>query len=99
MKRLPGTDRDCWELLQGQLLQFRVFRRGLLEDGNVGVGAFPECEEILICHLSLGSVALQDIGASKAEMGECANGFVLHNAAVVEDFLELGCGFAALTGG
>src|SRR3974377_933963 len=30
-------------------LQLRVFRFGLLQDGDVGVGVFPECEEILIC--------------------------------------------------
>ncbi|MGH3571899.1 MAG: hypothetical protein ACRDUW_08745 [Pseudonocardiaceae bacterium] len=32
-------------------------------------------------------------------MGQCADWFVQHNAAMVEDFLELGGGFAALTRG
>jgi hypothetical protein len=27
------------------LLQFRVLRLGFFQDGNVGVGVFPECEE------------------------------------------------------
>ena len=30
------------------LFQLCVFRLGFLEDGDVGVGIFPECEEILI---------------------------------------------------
>ena len=32
-----------------QLLQLRVLRLGLFQDGNVGVGVFPEGEEILVC--------------------------------------------------
>jgi hypothetical protein len=31
-----------------RLLQFRVFRLGLLQDWNVGVGVFPENEEVLV---------------------------------------------------
>ena len=31
-----------------QLLQPRAFRFGLLEDGDVGVGIFPEVEEVLV---------------------------------------------------
>ena len=30
------------------LLQLRVLRLGLLQDGDVGVGVFPEGEEILV---------------------------------------------------
>jgi len=29
-------------------LQLRVFRLGFLQDGDVEVGVFPECQEILI---------------------------------------------------
>ena len=28
------------------LLQLRVLGHGLLEDGDVGVGVFPECQEV-----------------------------------------------------
>ena len=35
-------------------------------------------------------------GAAQLKMCECANGFVDHNAAMVEDFLELCGGFGAL---
>jgi len=40
------------------LLQLRVLRFGLLQDGNVGVGVFPEREEIVVGAASLGSVTL-----------------------------------------
>src|ERR1039457_2250071 len=32
-----------------QLLQLRVLRFGFLQDGDVGVGVFPEGKEILVC--------------------------------------------------
>jgi hypothetical protein len=31
-----------------RLLQLRVLRFGLFQDGDVGVGVFPECDEILV---------------------------------------------------
>jgi hypothetical protein len=34
--------------MQGPLLQPRVFRLGLLQDGDVGVGVFPEAEEVFV---------------------------------------------------
>jgi hypothetical protein len=41
-----------------------VFGLGLLEDGNVGIGVFPEREEILIGGAGFRGVALQCIGAA-----------------------------------
>jgi hypothetical protein len=35
------------------LVRFGVFRVGLLEDRNVGVGVIPECEEISVGRLRL----------------------------------------------
>jgi hypothetical protein len=40
-----------------RLLQLRVLCLGFLEDGDVGVGVFPEHEEVLVCRLRLGGVA------------------------------------------
>jgi hypothetical protein len=40
------------------LLQFRVFRFGSDEDGNIWVGVFPERKKILICSAALYSGAL-----------------------------------------
>ena len=46
------------------LLQLREFNLGLLQDGDVGVGVFPERDEILIRGRGLGGVALHGVGAS-----------------------------------
>jgi hypothetical protein len=68
----------------------------LTEYRDTLVRVFPECKEILIRRPRFGGVALQRIGTSKLEMGQCPNGFVKHNAAMVEDFLKLCRGFIAL---
>jgi hypothetical protein len=81
------------------LLQLRVLSFSLLQDGDVGVGVFPEREEILVRRLGLGRVALHNIGSADLEMGEYSDGLVDYNSAMVEDFLELGGGFAALMRG
>jgi hypothetical protein len=49
-------------------MQLCVFRLGLLQDGDVGVGVFPECEEILIGGLCLGGVALHGVGSTNLKM-------------------------------
>ena len=82
-----------------ELFQLRVLRLRSDENGNVRVGVFPEREEILIGRLGFGGVALHGIGSADLEMRECTDGFVEHNSAMVEDFLELGGGFAALMRG
>ena len=45
------------------LLQLRVFSFGLLINGDVGVGAFPEGEEVLISRLRLGGVPRDNVGS------------------------------------
>ena len=42
-----------------QLLQLRVVRLGFFQDGDVGVGVFPEGEEVLIGGAALVGVALE----------------------------------------
>ena len=49
-------------------MQFGVFGFGSFEDVKVRIGVFPECEEILIGRLRFGSVPLQSVRASNAEM-------------------------------
>src|ERR1022692_4492363 len=56
------------------LLQLRVLCLGLLQDGDVRVSIFPEGEEIFICCLGFGGVALQGVGATDLEMRECSDG-------------------------
>jgi hypothetical protein len=77
-------------------LYLLVLRLGFLQDRNVGVGLFPEGKEILVSGATLRGVALHDIGAGEAEMGECADSFIKNDSAMVEDFLELDNCFAAI---
>jgi len=78
-------------------LQLRVLRLGSDKNGGVGVCVFPERQEILIGGVGLDCVALQSIGAAHLEMRKCADGFVHHHSAMIENFLKLARRFAALT--
>jgi hypothetical protein len=51
-------------LAGASLPQLRVFGLGLLQDGDIGVGVFPQREEVLIRGACLGAIALHGIGAS-----------------------------------
>jgi hypothetical protein len=66
----------------------------LLQNGDVGIGVLPECEEIIVGEAGFGSVALQSVGSGKAQMSVCA-GYEIHDdGSVIEDFLERrGCLF------
>ena len=48
---------------------------GLLQNGDLRVCVFPECEEILIGFTRLGRVAVQGGGAGQAQMRERALGY------------------------
>jgi len=77
--RLAWRD-ESWELAPGAHPHSRLFPQasaqvpvlglGLLQNGNVGVGVFPEGEEILIRGTSLGSVAGENVCPGEADMGE-----------------------------
>ena len=47
------------------LLQFRVFRFGFLQNGDIGVSVFPEGEEVLVGDAGLGAVSRQRVGAGQ----------------------------------
>jgi hypothetical protein len=51
------------------LLQLRVLRFSFFQDWNVGVGVFPEGEEVFVGGAGLGSVALQRVRTGQAEAG------------------------------
>jgi hypothetical protein len=51
------------------LFQLRVLGLRLLEDRDIGVGVFPQREEILVGAAAWGSVTHQSIGAGKAQVG------------------------------
>ena len=56
------------------LSQLCVFRLGLLQDRNVGVGVFPQQQKIIVGTAGLGGVAGKSVGAPKLQMRERANG-------------------------
>ena len=73
----PPTDKfgaSLARLCLNELLQLRVLRLGLLQNGDVGVGVFPEGEEVVVGDFCLGGVALQHIRATEAKMGKRATG-------------------------
>jgi hypothetical protein len=48
-----------------QLLQLRVLRFGFLEDGDVGIGVFPEREKILVGRFGVDGISLSGVGAAQ----------------------------------
>src|SRR5712692_3904909 len=98
-----NSRRSCKErcarsgLEDAELLQLCVLRLGLLQDGNVGIGVFPEGEKILICGAALCRVTLQRVGTCESDMRECSGHKVHHNAPVIKQLLELSrCGGAVV---
>src|SRR5580658_3731510 len=91
----------------GSLLQFRVLGFGLFEDGDVGVGVFPEGEEIFVGSerpdvggIGIGPLRgsrLQGIRTSHPQMRQCSRPAVPYDADVVENLLKLGSGLCALS--
>src|SRR5271169_490188 len=77
------------------LVQLRILRFGLLEDGDVRVGVFPKRKEILIGSTSSCCITPQNGGTSEAEMSKRADWLVERDAAMVENFLKLCGSFAA----
>jgi hypothetical protein len=57
-------------------LQLRVLRLSLLQDRDVGVGVFPEGEEILVGGAGFGGVAGHRVGSAELKMGQCPDRFV-----------------------
>src|ERR1700674_3299446 len=86
---LPHTSSSA-RLIWAASMQHCVFCLGLVQDGDIGVGVLPQRQEIIVCGAGLGGVALQRVGSAELQMRECADGFVLYDAAMVQNFLKLG---------
>ena len=52
------------------LLQLIELRFGVFQDGDIGVGVFPQFEEVLVLGAGLGGVAGYDGSTGKTEMGQ-----------------------------
>src|SRR5262245_14779856 len=68
MKKTTFTSSFGPQMARSKLLQFRVLCLGFFQNGNFGVGIFPEGEEVLVGGEGLLLVALEDIGAGKAQL-------------------------------
>ena len=71
------------------LLQLCVLRLGLLQDGDVGVGVFPEGKEVLVSGAGTFFVATHRLRSAQLQVRECAQHEVLHDAAMVNELLKL----------
>jgi len=61
--------RHGWKIAR-LLLQLCVLRFGFFQDGDFGIGVFPERKEILVGSLGFGGVAGEDIRTGELEAGE-----------------------------
>src|SRR5438876_1281564 len=73
-------------------LQLRVLRLGFLQNGDVGVGVFPEGEEVLVRALCFCTVGCHRVGTSELKTRQRSRPAVPDDPAVVENLLKLGGG-------
>src|ERR1017187_10316770 len=83
----------------GDYLQPGVFRLGLDEDRDVGVGVFPKGEEILVGSLCPGLISRHGERSAELQVCQWADGIADHDAAMIENLLEFRGGFGALVCG
>src|SRR5215469_8419381 len=79
-----------------ELLQLRILDFGFFQDGDVGVGIFPECQEILIRSFRLGGVAGKRVSTPQAKMRQRPYRRVGYDTSMFEEFLELRRSFGRL---
>jgi hypothetical protein len=65
---------ECPHALGDSSLQLRALGFGLLQNGDVGVGIFPEGEEVLVCGFGSGTITRHRIGATELKMCESTDG-------------------------
>src|ERR1017187_287390 len=85
------SQRRRLSLLMPRSLQLRVLRLGFLQDGDIGVGVFPEREEVRIVTLRFGGVALHGISASESEAGQRTPRKVHRPSSVGDELLKFRC--------
>ena len=79
-----------------QLLQLGILRFSLLQDGDIGIGIFPEGEEILISRARSGQVMRKRAGPTQAEMSQRNQREVYDQAGVIENPLKFRGGSLAI---
>lgn len=92
---VTSEDENHWPPLRSKSRDpyLRTFVEHQDGDVGVGVGVFPEREEILLCSFCFSRVACHRVGATELEVGRCTRHTVQHDASVIHQPLELGsCG-------
>jgi hypothetical protein len=77
-------------------VQLRVFCFGLLQEGDVRVGVFPERGEVLVGALGFALVSRQNVGPAQFQVRQCADGLTPDDAGVIENLLKLSGSCGAL---
>src|SRR5581483_6423911 len=84
------TGNDFWRAANRAIRagsQLRELRLGLLQDGNVGIGVFPQREEVLIGGARFGGVALERVGAGETESRQGACREIQRDSRMLKDLL------------
>jgi hypothetical protein len=68
----------------------------LLENRNIRFGIFPEGEKVLVGGFGLDRISRHRECPAQLQVRECPDGIADNDAAVIENFLELGRGFRAV---
>ena len=71
------------------LSQALVLSLRFQEDGDVGIGVFPKCEEILVSLAAAGGVACECRSTRQTKTGERVSDALSVNTSVIENLLEL----------
>src|SRR5437016_2222198 len=92
--KIPAWQDD----LKAHSLQLRVLPLGLLQDGDVGVGVFPEGKEILISGACLCVVTQELVPACLADIGQRNKWIVRMVAVQISNMLKVLNGFLRFAG-
>ena len=68
--RFGPASMSALKVWSSPLLQLRVLRLGLLQDGDVGVGVFPKGKEVVVCLASFWGVTARKQGARQLQLGQ-----------------------------
>src|ERR1051326_3593549 len=97
MAQTTTRSQRAWAVV-GDRSQLCELGLGLLQDGNVRIGVFPQREEVLIGRTRFGSVALECIGTGESEASKSACGEIQDDSRMCNDFLEFSGRLFALMG-
>src|SRR5215472_17027265 len=95
-KRSPSVRRWDRCLSVSRLLQSCILGFGLPQNGDVPVGVFPECKEILIGCFRFSLITGQRVCAAELHVCQSTNGIADHAASMIENLLEFRSGLGSM---